>query len=163
MGPSGVDRDLGHKGCPRMGGCAERLRAVFDICVEKNSELPKEDRSRKFKGRVVFQGNRFFDHNWDVAMFNEMSSCLATMQAAKGADIYGLLPGHIVEQAAAEQAYTQALLGGTKTWIRLPEDRWPRESVDRKMKDPVVPLIKALYRHPDAGGYWEKHVEKGIY
>ena len=25
-----------------------------DICVEKNSELPESDPSRKFKGRVVF-------------------------------------------------------------------------------------------------------------
>jgi hypothetical protein len=35
-------------------------------------------------------------------MFNEMSSCPAMMQAAKGADIYGLLRGHVVEQADAE-------------------------------------------------------------
>jgi len=29
------------------------------------------------------------------------------------------------------------------------------------MKYPVVPLIKALYGHPD-GGYWEKHCEKHL-
>ena len=27
------------------------------------------------------------------------------------------------------------------------------------MRDPVVPLKLALYRHPDAGGYWERHCE----
>ena len=31
---------------------------IFDICVEKGSELPKGDPGRKFKGRVVFQGKR---------------------------------------------------------------------------------------------------------
>ncbi len=31
---------------------------LFGICVEKGSELPKGDKGRKFKGRVVFQGNR---------------------------------------------------------------------------------------------------------
>ena len=29
---------------------------IFDICVEKNSELPESDPNRKFKGRVVFEG-----------------------------------------------------------------------------------------------------------
>ena len=27
------------------------------------------------------------------------------------------------------------------------------------MTDPVCPLYMALYGHPDAGGYWEKHCE----
>ena len=30
---------------------------VFEICVEKGSELPANDPLRKFKGRTVFQGN----------------------------------------------------------------------------------------------------------
>ena len=30
------------------------------------------------------------------------------------------------------------------------------------MIDPVRPCIKALYGHPDAGGYWEKHCEKHL-
>ena len=29
---------------------------VFGICVEKNAELPKSDKRRKFKGRYVYQG-----------------------------------------------------------------------------------------------------------
>jgi len=34
---------------------------IFDICVEKGSELPEGDPARKFKGRAVFQGNRVWD------------------------------------------------------------------------------------------------------
>ena len=141
----------------------QHVGAVFDICVEKNSELDISNPSRKYKGRVVFQGNKVFDQNWDVAMFNEMSSCPATMQAAKAADAYGLLPGHMVQQADAEQAYTQSFLGGTPTWVRLPKDHWPAKWRDQGWKDPVVPLIRALYGHPDAGGYWEKHCEKHLF
>ena len=29
-------------------------------------------------------------------------------------------------------------------------------------KDPVCPLLRALYGHPDSGGYWEKHCEKHL-
>ena len=50
-----------------------------------------------------------------------------------------------------------ALLGGTKTWIRLPRDQWPKEW--ETMQDPVCPLVLALYEHPDAGGFWEQHCE----
>jgi hypothetical protein len=39
-------------------------------------------------------------------MFQELSSCPATLEAAKTADAYGLCPGHNVEQADAEQAYS---------------------------------------------------------
>ena len=88
-------------------------------------------------------------------MFQELSSCPATMEAAKAADCYGLLEGHVVEQADAEQAYTQSKLGGTPTWIRLPRERWPKAWAN--MRDPVCPLVLALYGHPDAGGYWERH------
>ena len=78
---------------------------IFAVCVEKNSELPDSDPSRKFKGRVVFQGSNVKDENWDWAIFQELASCPATMEAAKAADAYGCCPGHIVETADAAQLY----------------------------------------------------------
>jgi len=140
--------------CKRTGEKAHVGR-VFAICVEKNAELPTDHPNRKFKGRVVFQGNNVKDENWDVALFQELSSCPATMEAAKAADCYGLFPGHAVEQADAEQAYTQAKLGGTPTWVRLPPDARPAAWAG--MRDPVCPMRLALYGHPDSGGFWEKH------
>ena len=44
---------------------------IFDLCVEKGSELPPDHLGRKFKGRVVFQGNQVMDENWDPAIFQE--------------------------------------------------------------------------------------------
>ena len=54
---------------------------VFEICVEKGSELPEGDKLRKFKGRTVFQGNNVKDENADVALFSELGSSPATMEA----------------------------------------------------------------------------------
>ena len=139
----------------RRSGATHHVGRIFEICVEKNAELHEDNPLRKFKGRVVFQGNQVRDENWEAAMFQELSSCPATMEAAKAADCYGLLEGHVVEQADAEQAYTQSKLGGTPTWIRLPRERWPQAWAN--MRDPVCPLVLALYGHPDAGGYWERH------
>ena len=77
------------------------------------------------------------------------------MEASKAGDFYGVLPGHATETADAEQAYTQSLLGGTETWVRLPKERRPKEW-NGKFRDPVVRLRLALYGHPDSGVYWEQ-------
>ena len=78
---------------------------IFGICVEKGSELPKGRKERLFKGRYVFRGNDVRDQNWDVAIFQELGSSPAAVEAGKAADFYGLLPGHLTEQSDAEQAY----------------------------------------------------------
>ena len=131
---------------------------VFEICVEKGSELPITSKLRKFKGRTVFQGNNVRDENADVALFAELGSAPATMEAGKAVDAYGCQPGYTVEQNDGVQAYTQALMKGTDTWVELPPDRWPKAWVG-KYKRPVVKLRIALYGHPDSGGLWEIHCE----
>ena len=84
----------------------------------------------------------------------------------KACDQYGLFPDHTIEQVDAEAAYTQCVLKGTPTWVRLPEDSWPDEWFIRRngiktplYKDPVCRLHKALYGHPDAGTDWEVQAE----
>ena len=131
---------------------------IFEICVEKGSELPLGHAGRRYKGRVVFQGNQVVDESWNVAMFQELGSSPATMTAGKAADVYGLLEGNATEVADAEQAYIQAqLLSDIPTWVELPRERQPPEW--KGMKRPVCRLRLALYGHPDSGGYWEKHCE----
>ncbi len=109
----------------KRAGEKHHVGRIFALCFEKNYELEEGNPARKYKGRVVFQGNDVIDENWDVAMFQELSSNPATMEAAKAADCYGLAPGHELWQADAERAYTQARLGGITTWFRLPRDQWP--------------------------------------
>ncbi len=128
--------------------------------VEKNCELPETDDLHKFKGRVVFQGNQVKDDNYEAAMFQEMGSAPATMEAIKSCDFYSLLPGHIGQQSDAESAYTQSKLSSfVKTWVRIPRHEWPADGSWNGIVDPVCPLILALYGHPDAGGYWEQHCD----
>ena len=43
------------------------------------------------------------------AIFQEITSCPATMEAGKIADAYGMLPGHTIQMADGESAYTQDL------------------------------------------------------
>ena len=118
--------------------------------------------SRKFKGRTVFQGNNGKDEAADVALFAELGSSPANMEAGKALDAYGSMPGNRTSQGDGKQAYTQALMQGILTWIRLPRNRWPKEWIG-VYKDPVVLLILALYGHPDSGGLWQRHCEKALY
>ena len=55
----------------RREGTIAHMGRIFALCVEKGSELPAGDPGRKFKGRVVFQGNNVRDQNWDAAMFQD--------------------------------------------------------------------------------------------
>ena len=94
-------------------------------------------------------------------MFEEMSSAPAGMEASRYCDAWGCFEGHITEQADAEQAYTQAYLGGRiKTWIKVP--MWQRDPSWDYNELYVVPLEKALYGHPRSGADWEKKCEAAI-
>jgi hypothetical protein len=143
----------------KQSGQTYHFGRVFPILVEKNSELDEKDERRKFKGRVVFDGSDVRDQDRNVALFQELSSSPATMEAGKAADAYGMLPGHSIEQADAVQAYTQATLKGTKTYVSLPKEAWPDWWHDLPYDDPVCELRLALYGHPDSGGFWEKHCD----
>ena len=136
---------------------------IFALCVEKGSELPKDHKDRKYKGRIVFMGNQVRDEYHDYAIFQDLSSSPAALEGTKAIDAYGSLPDHCVMQADAKQAYVQAELDSdTATWVRLPPEYWP-DHWHGKYQDPVVPMRKALYGHPDAGGMWEKHAESIVF
>ena len=88
---------------------------LFDFCVEKNPHLAADDPRRKYKARVVLQGNRVMSQDREAAMFQDLGNAPATMEASRSIDRYGCLPGHIEEQSDARQAYIQAYLKGTPT------------------------------------------------
>ena len=141
--------------------------SLHELCVEKGSELELGNKERKYKGRVVFLGDRV-NYGWGYnAVFEELSSSPASMEAGKICDMWGCLPNHTIQQADGTQAYCQSELKGNKqTWIRLPVHKWPdhwkRSDGSWMYHDPVVPLTRALYGHPDSGGFWERHCEEQI-
>jgi len=148
----------------RRTGTKVHIGRIFGIVVEKNTQLPIGDKLRKYKGRIVFQGNEVRDERHDYAFFDDVASAPAALEASKSCDAYGLLFGNHVQQSDALQAYTQTDLGGEfVTWVRLPREFWPAAWEKMNIQDPVVPLVKALYGHPRAGQCWEKHAEKHLF
>ena len=137
----------------RRAGRVVHHGSLAPIVVEKNHELHEDDPKRVFKGRVVFLGDQVHDQNWEAAMFQEIGSAPATIEASRAADCYGLMPGNLITTSDGEQAYIQADLKGPCTWVELPRSMWPEEWAN--MRRPVVILKKALYGHPNAGSYWE--------
>ena len=137
---------------------------LFGFTSGKHSKLPPA--RRKYKGRVVFQGNMVKDAEGLMAVFAELGSSASLMSASKLLDAVAMLPGCAGEQSDAEQAYTQARFGhGEKhpveTWVRLPKERWPKEW-HGKFRDPVVPLRLALYGRPLSGVFWERYCREAL-
>ena len=126
----------------KKSGKTAHFGRVFDICTLKGSELPEGDSGRVWKGRVCFQGNQVKDQDTNVAVFQDMASSAALMEAGKFIDAISLLPGFDGTQADAKQAYTQCELGGDETWIFLPHDQRP-ENWER-FRNPVCRLRLAL-------------------
>ena len=101
----------------------------------------------------MFNGADVKDESFDSAVFACLRSAPSSLEASKCADYFCLFPGHLSQTADAEQAYTQAVLGGIETWVRFPKKRWPSH-LHRKYCDLVVILRLVLYGHPASGGYW---------
>ena len=90
----------------RRDGITVHFARIFDLCVEKGSELPDGHPDKKFKGRAVLQGDQVKDQDWQAALFQDLSSSPAAMEASRAADAYGMSEGHDIEVADADQAYT---------------------------------------------------------
>ena len=105
----------------------------------------------------MFQGDRVVNQNYEVALFQDLGSSPATLEASRACDAFGCAPGQATQVADAPAAYVQADLKGTPCWVHLPEDAWPEDPVLRAkfegLRKPVVPLRKALYGHPDSGTF----------
>ena len=111
---------------------------------------------------MAFEWSDVGGGNWEVAMFQGLSSFLASLQTGRVAELCGFLPGHAVQQADATQVHMQSGLGGIKTYVRLPREAWPDECVRQRVKDHFCLLQLAVYGHPDDGGYWERTCEKHL-
>ena len=128
---------------------------IMPLVYQKHAELIGDDPKKIFKGRIVYRGDAIKDEFFEWALFGEVASSPSSMAASKAADFWGALPGHAVQYSDAEMAYTQADMGGDPTYVRLPKAWWPDSW--HKIADPCCRMLRALYGHPDAGYYWERH------
>ena len=88
-----------------------------------------------------------------------MSSRPTTIVSVNCAVAYGILPGHKLTAADAVKAYVQSDLNSKHpTYIDIPKHLCPKKWAH--LKKPCFRPIKALYGHPEAGGHWERHLEK---
>ena len=56
---------------------------ICAICVDRGSELLGDHPDRKFKGRIVFMGNEVRDEYHEYAIFQDLSSSQAALEAAR--------------------------------------------------------------------------------
>ena len=126
----------------RKEGKTVHFGRVFGFCAIKHAELAAD--KQKYKGRVVFEGNRVRDEEGLSAVFSEQGSSASLMPAGKFLDAVSLLPECSGQQSDAISAYTQALLYGDgrttpiDTWVSLPPDRQaPRRALCPTVGGPV--------------------------
>ena len=140
---------------------------VFSILGEKNAEAQNSPENREYKARIVFAGNAIQTASGCAPheLFQEISSAPAAMASVRAVLGVAALRGWIPRMRDASQAYLQARIdqpGRPRTWVRLPKGWWPKAwfgpSGEPLYQDPVCPLQRALYGHPEAGALWEKHL-----
>ena len=140
---------------------------VFSIMGETHAERRVPEADKEYKARVVFAGNniqtasRVAPHE----LFQEVSSAPAAMASVRATLAVGALRGWRPMVRDAAQAYIQASIvgpGRPATWVRLLRSMKPPVWLTKDGKpayaDPNVPLLKALYGHPESGALWEKHL-----
>ena len=76
---------------------------------------------------------------------------MAYTQALMGTTVKSNKPGHADEGLECKVNVT--------TLVRLPHDCGPDWWKSKGFKGPVAPMERALYGHPDAGGYWEQRCD----
>lgn len=62
---------------------------IHEMCVEKSADLDESDPRKKIKSRNALLGNMAKDQNADNAIFSELSSSPAAMEATNANDAYG--------------------------------------------------------------------------
>ena len=130
---------------------------LFPLVGIKNSECA-DVREHVYKGRIVLGGHDIKTASGDWAIFSDCGSTPSTMTAARASLAVAALLGLEVVQSDCLRAYVQAKLEGALTSIGLPRAWWPKSW--ESFKDPVCPLIYALYGHPTAGDCWGVHLSK---
>ena len=110
----------------RADGTKAFIGDIMPLAYQKHSEIIGDDPKKVYKGRIVYRGDAIKDEFFEWALFGEVASSPSSMAASKVADFWGALPGHAVQYSDAEMSYTQAVMGGDPTYVRLPKTWWPK-------------------------------------
>ena len=92
----------------------------FGIIAETGGDLPEGHDRRQSKYRIVFQGNRVVDQNWEAAFFQDLGRSPTGMEASKAIYAFGCYPGRGIQQTLATQTYVRAAPEGKEPWVHLP-------------------------------------------
>ena len=134
-----------------------KIADILTLCGEKFSELPEE--FRKFKGRVVYRGDKIYDELGNLVQFTDTATNPTAITALNVALWFSCMPGNTASSSDAVQAFLQSDLP-EETWVALPPelwlDKWHHQF--KKGDRVVVRLRKSLYGHPLAGKLWEDHL-----
>ena len=146
----------------RRRGFKTHVGRIFIVRVLKNHELGDGGTA---KSRAVYDGSYVKDSSTGgKAVFDESSSTPACIESARNTLTYGCLKGHTCQSADGVAAYLQAPLRargkGIETLARPPREWVPQRF--QHLVDPVVPMLKALYGHPEAGEDWAQHSKAAI-
>jgi hypothetical protein len=98
---------------------------LMTSCHEEHAQLNLPQLKKVYKGRIVFRGDIVKDETGYLAIFSEQGTSSSQLEAAKMMDALAHASVDDQEECDGEEgdaigAYTPALLGGPKTWIRIP-------------------------------------------
>jgi len=128
------------------------IGGVHPVMYQKHSE---DEKQAVLRARIVFTSPRARTNSGldPHTIYNEISSAPVTFQAARTTRAVGALRGFVESSRDAESAYLQVALkrkGSSRTFVALPPIFWPPEW-HGKYDKPLVPLLLALFGHPEAG------------
>ena len=85
-----------------------RIAELLVLCGIKHAEL--DESKHKYKGRIVYRGDKVFTQNGDIVLFTEVSTSPTTLIALNVCLWWGALEGHATSTADAVQAFLQSYL-----------------------------------------------------
>ena len=133
-----------------------RVAELMTLCGVKHAELAPE--LQKFKGRIVYRGDRVLDEFNNLVFFEETSTTPTGLIALNTSLFWGCLPAMLAD---AIQAYLQSELQ-EETYVILPKELWLPGWEERfgSQTRVVVRLRKSLYGHPQAGRLWQEYLSR---
>ena len=100
-----------------------RIAELMVLCGVKHAEL--DESKQRYKGRIVYRGDRVLNQTGDVVLFTEVATSPTTIIALNLCLWWGPVAGHATSTADAVQAFLQSYLPEDEpTYVILPKQLW---------------------------------------